>query len=77
LHLNFAQISRNCPGSKPVVATDLLPCATAKGCVLKSNEFYSEGLCYIVPCCKLHIHDIYFYTCLRFQASSLQPAATG
>ena len=28
-------------------------------------------------CCKLHIHDIYYYTRLHFQASSLQPAATG
>jgi len=40
-------------------------------------KFSSEFLCYIVLCCKLHIHDIYYHTCLHFQASSLQPAAIG
>jgi len=77
LPLHFAQIPRNCPGSKPVVATDLPPCATAKDCFLECSEFSSEGLCFIVLCCKLHIHDIYYYTYLHFQASSLQPTATG
>jgi len=60
-----------------MVASDLLPCATAKDGVLKCNEFSSEGLCYIVLCCKLHIHEIYYHTCLHFQDSSLQLAATG
>jgi hypothetical protein len=59
-----------------MVATDLLPCATAKGCILKCNEFSSEGMCYIALCCKFHIHDVYYQICLHFQASSLQIAAT-
>lgn len=70
-------MSHNCPGSKPMAATDLLSRVTAKDCVLKCNEFSSEYLCYILLCCKLHIHDIYYYTCLHFQASNLQLAATG